>query len=273
MDQVSVNNERWRGADYVGVYANRTLAPVEVVILLRYRDALAGRVIEVGCGAGRVLGYLADLSADAHGIDLSPAMVDYCHRAYPGADVRVGDVLELSSTFEQPFDAIVAANNLIDVFDEERRAAVLTELHSSLAPGGLLIFSSHNLASLSHGADAVSPRGRWAGIAALGDRLAHKSPAEIAAAVGRLPAAARNRRRLAGLQRATADYAIVNDDTFGYALLHFYIRRDAQERQLAAAGFDLVECLDPDGRPVPQGHDGAGPWLHYVARRRPSAEK
>jgi SAM-dependent methyltransferase len=272
MDQVSVNNALWRGDDHVGVYANRVLAPVEVVILLRYRDELAGRVIEVGCGAGRVLGYLAELSSDANGIDLSPAMVDYCHRAYPNADVQVGDVIELRSMFEQPFDVIVAANSLIDVFDDERRAAVLAEMHRCLVPGGLLIFSSHNLAFLSRGADASSPGRRWGGIAAVGGKLVHKSPAEVAAAVRRLPSAARNRRRLAPLQRATADYAIVNDDTFGYALLHYYVRRDAQERQLAEAGFDLVECLDPDGRQVPRGHDGDGPWLHYVARRRRSSE-
>lgn len=272
MDQVSVNNARWRGSDYVSVYANRVLAPVEVLLLLRYRDQLAGRVIEVGCGAGRLLGYLADLSSAVHGIDLSPAMVDYCHRAYPSVDVAVGDVMELGSLFKQPFNVIVAASNLIDVFDDERRTDFLTEMYRCLAPGGLLLFSSHNLASLSREDDA-SPAGLGrARVATLARRLAHKSPAEIATAVGRLRSGARNRRRLAGLQYSTADYAVVNDGTFGYALLHYFVRRDAQERQLVAVGFELLECLDPDGRPVPPGHDGAGPWLHYVARRPPSSE-
>jgi len=60
---------------------------------------------------------------------------------------------------------------------------------------------------------------------------------------------------------------VLNDEAHEYGLLHYYIGRDAQERQLRAAGLELIECLDPDGGPVPGGRDGAGPWLHYVARR------
>lgn len=44
--------------------------------------------------------------------------------------------------------------------------------------------------------------------------------------------------------------------------------RDAQDRQLAAAGFTLLECLDLDGRVVQPGEQAAPhPELHYVARR------
>jgi len=265
MDQVSANERLWRAGAYVDVYATRSLAPVEVMILVRYREALSGRVVEVGCGAGRVLGYLVDLGGEVCGIDLSPDMVAYCRRTYPAADVRVGDAAALGDVIPGPFDAIVAANNLVDVFDDGRRRAVLAEFGRLLAPDGVLIFSSHNLADLRR-VTRERPQAR-SGLQRIGDILLGHSLRELISAARRLPARIRNRRRLAPLQQTTDDYAIVNDETFDYGLLHYYIGRDAQERQLRAAGLELIECLDPDGGPVPGGRDGAGPWLHYVARR------
>ena len=73
------------------VYANNVLTPVEVQIFIRYQEKLAGRVLDVGCGAGSVLAYLLMIGAEAHGIDLAPKMVEYCRRTLPDADVRLGD--------------------------------------------------------------------------------------------------------------------------------------------------------------------------------------
>jgi hypothetical protein len=41
-----------------------------------------------------------------------------------------------------------------------------------------------------------------------------------------------------------------------YALLHYYIGCDDQERQLADVGFELLECLDLEARPVEAGQTG-----------------
>jgi hypothetical protein len=92
------------------------------------------------------------------------------------------------------------------------------------------------------------------------------SPAQLASAARRLPRRRRNRRRLASLERRSADYAILNDSEGDYGALHYYVRRDAQEQQLAEAGFKLLECLDAQGRRVPPGTDGPGTCLHYIAR-------
>src|SRR5579875_2423465 len=89
------NVERWRALRQVERFAHRRLAPVEVVILARYREALSGRVLELGCGAGRIIGYLLALGGEVHGIDISPRMVERCRRAYPGANVREGDLRAL----------------------------------------------------------------------------------------------------------------------------------------------------------------------------------
>ncbi|MGH2910140.1 MAG: class I SAM-dependent methyltransferase, partial [Solirubrobacteraceae bacterium] len=145
-DTQSIVNERlWRG-DNVARYANRTLRPVEVVLLMRHHEALAGRVLELGCGAGRVLGYLGALGGEVHAIDVSSKMVEYCRQRYPETNVHLGNLLDIGGAVQGPFDAVLAPDNVLDVIEPEQRRRALAEIRGLLAPGGVLIFSSHNLA-------------------------------------------------------------------------------------------------------------------------------
>ena len=262
-DQLQVNASAWQRGDHVAEYANRRLLPVEVVILVRYRDVLSGRTLEVGCGAGRILGYVAELGGEAHGIDISPAMVEHCRTRYPAAHTRVGDLADIGASADGPFDAVLALDNVLDVFDDAERRRVLTDLRALLATDGLLIFSSHNLAYIDR--RAPSGRGRARGVVR---DLASRPPSNVARAVARIPGRRRNRKRLGPLQRRGDGYAIINDSAHDYALLHYYIGRDDQARQLRETGYELLECLDADGRPVGAGGRHPDPWLHYVARIR-----
>ena len=120
---------------------------------------------------------------------------------------------------------------------------------------GLLLFSSHNLACVPLVKGPL--------------RSLSLNPVRAANRLVRLPRSLRNHRRLAPLQSFEPDYAIVNDVAHDHSLLHYYIARDGQERQLDAHGFDLLECLDLAGRPIERGHTGYGCHeLHYAARRR-----
>jgi SAM-dependent methyltransferase len=252
--------------DYVAEYANRVLRPAEVMILVRYREALSGRVLEIGCGAGRVLGYLQTLGGEVHGIDISPEMIKQCRGAYPGVDARVGDMRDLAATLDGHFTAIFASYNVLDVLDDEGRRWTIGQIRTLLSQDSLLLFSSHNLAHLSRG------RGRGSGgrRRAAGRVLARldRPPSSLVNIATHLPKRLRNRRHLSPRQRTGPGYAIVNDEAFDYGLLHYYIGRDEQERQLDELGFDLIECLDAEGRTVPAGQHGLGPDLHYVARPR-----
>jgi SAM-dependent methyltransferase len=261
-DQTRLNTERWRVGEHVPLYANRWLAPVEMLILLRYRHALSGRVIELGCGAGRILGYLAELGRAVYGVDISPAMVNYCRRAYPAANVRVGDIRALQGVVEGPFDVILAINNLLDVFDDAERRRVLIGFRPLLAPDGLLVFSSHNLAYVERRHPTAARHGALTRLTTVFD----KSPAQVVRRVAALPRRGRNRRRLAAFEHRAQDHAVINDETLDYGLLHYYIGRDDQGRQLNETGYELLECLGPDGRLVAPGEAGEGPWLHYIAR-------
>jgi SAM-dependent methyltransferase len=251
-EQAHLNAEVWEHGDFVGVYATRELRPAEAILLERYRGPLSGRVLELGCGAGRLTGHLAELASELHAIDISPAMIDYCRRAYPRVAFAVGDLRDLSR-FGGCFDAVLAPFNVIDVLGDGERRRVLREIHRLLAEDGVLIASSHNLAS----APAIARPTRVEGA----------SMRELARSVRRIPLRVRNYRRLAGRQRRERDYAVLVDEAHDFSLLHYYISRDAQQRQFAQEGFELVECLRLSGEPAAAGDEAASASeLYYVAR-------
>jgi hypothetical protein len=138
---------------------------------------------------------------------------------------------------------------------------VLCDLREIIAPGGLLIFSSHNL---DQRPSAQSP-GRAARLSHLFDR----NLTAMLRAAPRVVRRAGNRRRLVPMQYRAADHAMLNDSAHDYALLHYYIGRDNQERQLEDAGFELLECRELEGRPVGPGERTPSASLYYVARSRP----
>jgi SAM-dependent methyltransferase len=264
--QIANNAAFWRRDKYLQDYRNRILNPAEVLILVRYSGRFAGHVLEIGCGAGRLLSYLVELAEQAYGIDVSSAMVEYCHAAYPTADVRIGDLRALDESLDAKFDVLFAADNVLDVLDDEERRRVLTEIREyHLASGGLLVFSSHNLAHMNPAPGAKPAPSSTSRLLSLSRTLFDRSPIAIAERVARLPQRRANRKRLGPLQYRAADHAVINDLAHDYGLLHYYISRDDQERQLERLGLQLLECLELDGATVPSGRDGAGSSLYYVA--------
>ena len=55
-------------------------------------EAFRGRVLEVGVGGGRLLGYLVQLGGEVHGVDISQRMVDRCSRRDGRRDAVRSDV-------------------------------------------------------------------------------------------------------------------------------------------------------------------------------------
>ena len=255
-DEEKAGNARvWAHENFVSEYAHRTLRPPEVIFLVRYREALAGSVLEIGCGAGRLTGYLTEFAASVDAFDISPAMVAYCREKYPSASVEVGDMTDLSPYETNSFNVVVAGFNVLDYVSDEVRRSVLREIQRVLADRGLLIMSSHNRA---HAALRHTP---------VSYALSARRPFTLARRLIELPGWLRNRRRLRPFEREEAEYAALVDSAHDFSLVHYYIDRDAQERQLLACGFELLECLDSDGGPVPPGASPPGHVeLHYAAR-------
>jgi len=256
------NSSVWSQRNFVGNYATRALRPPEVMFLLRYAEALGGRVLELGCGAGRITGYLGARGGEVLGIDISQAMVDYCRARYPDLEFRLGDLSDLSALPDRSRDVVVAEFNVLGVLDDVERKRVLREIRRVLSDDGLLLFSAHNLAFLPNVPNPVGLVRR------------SRDPARLLWNLGRLPLRTRNHRRIAGLERRETDFALVNDQAHDYRLLHYYIGRDTQARQLEETGFELLECLDGEGHSVRPGEMAADhSELHYAARAVPPGNR
>jgi SAM-dependent methyltransferase len=255
----------WEDGDYVGSYTGRDIAPVEAVLLARFGEALAGPVLELGSGPGRVTRVLVQLSPNVTALDISERMVEACRRNVPEAHSELGDLRDLSRFADGAFRAVVGANNVIDVLGDDARREALAEMARVLTPDGILLFSSHNQANIPRLDTSI---GSYA-------RGALRSPGTFARAIyhsRHLPRRVRNRRFARTFETDASEYAIVNDPVHEHRLAHYYIRRDIQARQLAGAGLELVACLDVEGREVPAGEDAeASSELHYAAKRPAAA--
>jgi SAM-dependent methyltransferase len=248
--QTRANTRMWARTDLVGAYNNRDLRAAEVIVLLRYREGLSGRVLELGCGAGRLSGFLAEVAREVHAIDVSPAMVAACRRAYPSVQAEQGDLRDLGGFGDGSFDAVAAGYSVLDVLTDDERRKAFAELRRIVASGGLLVFSSHNRDA---GPDSPMTQAR-------------QSWREAVKTAMRMPRWLGNRRRLVPLQREEPGYAVFNDSSHDYGALHYYITRNEQEQQLKEAGFSLIECLDLEGQKVSPADTSSSGELHYVAR-------
>jgi SAM-dependent methyltransferase len=260
----AANLARWGRGDLVREYANRSLRPVEVLLLVRQRDQLSGAVLELGCGAGRIGGYLVALAREFHGIDLSPEMIAESRRRYPDGDFAEGDVRDLSRFADGSLDAVVAGCNLLDVFDDRERREMLREIRRVLAPAGVLIMSSHNRAYLAR------VRRPWH-IRVAGLRQGRpRAAVEFVADVLRAPRRIRRHHRLRSLEQPSADFALVSDGAHEFSLVHYFTEPTAQFRQFREEGLEPELAADLDGRPITHGADAPDcPEIHYVARRPP----
>jgi SAM-dependent methyltransferase len=120
--------------DDVGFYRQRIPSP-------------QARVLELGCGTGRVLIPLAEKCSRILGIDVSEAMLALCRRKLaeagllsPSAEVRQGDVtgIELGETF----DLIIAPFRVFQTLESDREVSgYFTTVRDHLSSGGTAILT------------------------------------------------------------------------------------------------------------------------------------
>lgn len=102
-------------------------------------EASAGRILDLGCGSGRVALHLAARGATVTGVDTHANLVAELNRRArdSGLPVRaiVGDACELQ--LGEPFDLVLAPMQLIQMLpDVAARARMLAAIAGHLAPGG-----------------------------------------------------------------------------------------------------------------------------------------
>ncbi|MFF0490942.1 class I SAM-dependent methyltransferase [Nocardia sp. NPDC004068] len=120
----------------------RTLAAqgADIVGEARLVDAMlprGARVLDAGCGPGRIGGYLHRAGHVVTGVDVDPILIAAAEQDHPGPTWLVGDLAELDLPTE--FDAIVCAGNVMTFLAPTTRTPVLTNFARHLTPTGRLI--------------------------------------------------------------------------------------------------------------------------------------
>ena len=103
----------------------------------RLVDALlprGARVLDAGCGPGRVGALLADAGHTVVGVDGDPVLIEAAGTDHPGPRWLVGDLAELE--LGEEFDGIVCAGNVMAFLAPGTRREVLRRFRSHLAPQG-----------------------------------------------------------------------------------------------------------------------------------------
>lgn len=100
------------------------------------------RILDAGCGTGRVMIRLAQLGYDCVGIDLDASMLDVARERAPHlpffqVDLAAFDPAALGTAPD--FDLVVAAGNVMPLLAPGTEATVVARLAAALRPGGLLV--------------------------------------------------------------------------------------------------------------------------------------
>ena len=111
----------------------------------RLLDAMVGRqsrILDAGCGPGRVGAELATRGHVVVGVDVDPDLIAAAREDHPGPTWLVGDLSELdlpSAGEPEPFDAAVVAGNVLAFVAPGTERAVLTRLLAHLRPDGFAV--------------------------------------------------------------------------------------------------------------------------------------
>jgi SAM-dependent methyltransferase len=132
------------GADYASRYAERFRAMAargddvhgEATFVASLLEPPA-RVLDAGCGTGRVAIRLAELGYHVVGVDLDASMLAMAREEAPHLDWRVGDLAQLDTG--ERYDVVVVAGNTIPLLEPGTLDAAAERLAAHLDQSGLLV--------------------------------------------------------------------------------------------------------------------------------------
>ena len=129
-----------RGAAYDEAFRELAAAGVDVHGEAAFVAALVppgSRVLDAGCGTGRVGVELARRGYAVTGVDGDASMLEVARAQAPDLDWRLQDLAELED--EAVYDLVVAAGNVVVYLAPGTEPEVLRRLARSLRPAGLLV--------------------------------------------------------------------------------------------------------------------------------------
>lgn len=132
------------GHDYAATYAERFRAMAargqdihgEATFVTSLLDPPA-RVLDAGCGTGRIAVRLAELGYDVVGLDVDPSMLAVAAADAPELDWRLGDLV--SFDLVECFDLVLLAGNILPLLEPGTLGDVCERLSAHTASGGHVV--------------------------------------------------------------------------------------------------------------------------------------
>ncbi|MDM8542630.1 class I SAM-dependent methyltransferase [Desulfococcaceae bacterium HSG9] len=197
--------------------------PEEEMIFKRYETHICGkRVLDIGCGGGRIIPALKALAQDYIGIDYSVRMIKACKEKFESLKFIHCDASDMTIFNDQSFDFVLFTFNGIDCMSHEKRIKTLKEINRILKYDGIFVFSSHNLDDRRH----VTAYNIF-------DINVFNNIQNILSYL-----------KVRKHQIRTETYAILSDPLAGYGHLTYFIRKPDQVIQLKQSDFSDVEILN-----------------------------
>jgi SAM-dependent methyltransferase len=132
------------GDDYAHAYAERFRSMAEhgqdIHGEATFVSALVSppaRILDAGCGTGRVAVRLAELGYDVVGVDVDASMLDVARAEAPDLDWRLGDLATFA--LGETFDVVLVAGNTIPLIEPGTLLDVCERLGHHLTPGGVVV--------------------------------------------------------------------------------------------------------------------------------------
>ena len=105
------------------------------------------KVLDLGCGNGRLFGVLKDKQVDYVGVDSAEKFVEIAQENYPEGKFQVASALNLPFS-DNYFDKVYSIAVFHHIPSEEFRLLFLKEVRRVVKPGGLLLLTVWNLNQL-----------------------------------------------------------------------------------------------------------------------------
>jgi trans-aconitate 2-methyltransferase len=225
----------WNAASYQRVSAPLEAMGREVLDRLELRGD--ERVLDAGCGTGRVTAALVERLPRGHvvAVDGSPSMVEQAReRLGPGVEVFVADLLELE--LDEPVDAILSTATFHWIPDHDR---LFERLFAALRPGGRIVAQcggAGNVATVQAAIDAVAEPALegWPG------PWNFQSPEDTAARLEHIG--------FTGIRTWPQDVRVEPDDIreyLGTVMLGSHLERIPEERRAAFVEAVLAQMPEP----------------------------
>lgn len=99
------------------------------------------KVLDVGCGNGRLLENVKNKKINYLGIDSSEELIALAKKNYPDNKFVVGNILSLNEVIKEKFDLVISVAVIHHLPGKDLRIAALNQLKAVCSPQGKIIFS------------------------------------------------------------------------------------------------------------------------------------